>query len=128
MKYLIDSSALIFTLQDSPLLTKKARELMESNSVRRVFSVAVFWDMTIKIKLGKLPLRETPTQLWRDLEANQPGCVLSITQGHLDRLATLPYHHLDPFDRLMIAQALEEGWSVVSSDEQWDAYGVTRIW
>jgi PIN domain nuclease of toxin-antitoxin system len=46
----------------------------------------------------------------------------------LGRLLKLPHHHRDPFDRLMIAQALEEDWEVISSDDQWDAYGVKRVW
>ena len=86
-----------------------------------------FWEMAIKSALGKLILPKSVELLWQEAEPAGIG-VLPIQARHLTRLATLPHHHRDPFDRLMIAQALEEGWEVISSDDQWDAYGVTRIW
>ncbi len=128
MKVLVDTNVLVFSLTDDSLLSSDARRAMVDPKLKRVTSVAALWEMTIKISLGKLSLPESPHSLWRQMIATDPESVLSVSPGHLECLSRLPHHHRDPFDRLMIAQALEEGWKVVSSDAQWDAYGVTRIW
>ena len=77
--------------------------------------------------MGKLTLPKRIERLWQEAETADIA-VSPIRPRHLARLAALPHHHRDPFDRLMIAQTLEEGWEVISSDNEWDAYGVTRIW
>ncbi len=128
MNILLDTNAFIYVLASPQSLSTAAAKVLADPDTVPVCSQAVFWEMTIKYALGKLPLPEPPGDLWRRLIRANPSGVLMITPEHLDRLATLPHHHRDPFDRLMIAQALEEGWPVMSSDDQWDAYGVTRIW
>ena len=128
MTVLLDTNALIYSLSGSESLTPAAARVLADPDTVKVCSQAALWEMTIKYALGKLPLPEPPGDLWRRLIRVNPSGVLIITPEHLDRLAGLPHHHRDPFDRLMIAQALEEDWEVISSDDQWDAYGVTRIW
>ncbi len=90
--------------------------------------MVVFWEMAIKVGLEKLSLGMAPDLLMDLLVARGDIETLNIKSCHLRRLGTLPHHHRDPFDRLMIAQALEEDWEVISSDSQWDAYGIKRIW
>ena len=128
MTILLDTNALIYSLTGSQSLSPAAARVLADPDTITICSQAVFWEMTIKYALGKLPLPEPPGDLWRRLRLANPSGVLMVTPEHLDRLAELPHLHGDPFDRLMIAQALEEGWDVLSSDDQWDAYGVTRIW
>ncbi len=128
MKVLVDTSALVRSFGDASAFTKGARELIENVFVIKIYSVVVFWEMTIKHAMGKLPLPASPATIWQCLEHSGTGLILQILPGHLERPGTLPDHHRDPFDRLMIAQALEDGLEVISSDDQWDAYGVRRIW
>ncbi len=128
MKVLLDTNALVFSLIDPGRISRAAARVMHDVRVLSVCSQAVFWELAIKVALGKIPLPDKPAQLWRTFTSENPDRVLMITPDHLDRLSTLPLLHGDPFDRIMIAQALEEGLSVVSSDAQWDAYGVQRIW
>jgi PIN domain nuclease of toxin-antitoxin system len=127
MRTLVDTQSYYWSLCDPGRLSAIATEALQSPSRIKILSVASFWEMAIKNALGKLTLPKRVELLWQEVEATDIA-VLPIRPGHLARLATLPHHHRDPFDRLMIAQTLEEGWEVISSDDQWDAYGVTRIW
>lgn len=128
MKILLDTNALIWATEDEGQLTSKARLALSDPNALKAVSVVAFWEMEIKTSLGKLILGMAPHILMESLLATDGIEVLNIRSHHFRCLSTLPHHHKDPFDRLMIAQALEEGWSVVSSDEQWDAYGIHRIW
>lgn len=128
MRAIVDTNALIWATNDGGQLSAKARHRLNDPATVKVVSVVVFWEMAIKVGLGKLELGMAPDRLMKTLVAQGEIELLAIKAHHLGRLLTLPLHHRDPFDRLMIAQALEEGWEVVSSDDQWDAYGVRRIW
>ncbi len=127
MRTLIDTQCFYWGLCDRASLSVRAEMAMGDPLRTKTLSVAVFWEMTIKAALGKLTLPKPPEVLWHEAETTGAE-VLGIRPQHLTRLAILPPHHKDPFDRLMIAQALAESWEVISSDSQWDAYGVTRIW
>lgn len=93
-----------------------------------VLSVATTWEIGIKVSLGKLQLskgdREWIETACRDLSLTN----LSISVEQIERQMTPPFHHRDPFDRLLVAQALVEGFTLVSADAIFDAYGVSRIW
>jgi PIN domain nuclease of toxin-antitoxin system len=128
MRVLLDTNSLIWATADGEQLSAKARDRLDDPASVKVVSAVVFWEMTIKVGLGKLSLGMSPDALMEMLLTQGDIELLDIHARHLRRLLALPHHHRDPFDRLMIAQALEEGWEVISSDDQWDAYGVTRIW
>jgi PIN domain nuclease of toxin-antitoxin system len=128
VKVLLDTNVIICSLLEPHKISEPAARIMSDPTVFCVCSQVVFWEMSIKMALGKLPLPDTPGNLWRTFAGDDPARILMITPDHLDRLARLPKPHGDPFDRIMIAQALEEGWRVVSKDAEWDAYGVQRIW
>ena len=90
--------------------------------------MASAWEIAIKTSLGKLDVAVPLTQLLED-EREQLGLVsLRIETAHLVRVARLPFHHRDPFDRLIAAQALAEDVAIVSADASFDSYGVRRIW
>jgi PIN domain nuclease of toxin-antitoxin system len=127
MRFLVDTQSYYWSLCEPAKLSAVATEVLQHPSRTKVLSVASFWEMAIKSALGKLTLPKDLNLLWKEAEAAGIE-ILPIRPGHLTWLTTLPHHHRDPFDRLMIAQALEEGWEVISNDEQWDAYGVTRVW
>ncbi len=91
-------------------------------------SAATLWEIAIKFSLGKLPLA-LPYRQWMETVIADLGLVLlPITLDHAERQARLPWHHRDPFDRLLVAQAQVEGVPLVSADANLDAYGITRVW
>ena len=121
---LLDTNAFIRLVQSPDLLTKSAQTLIEQSKL--LVSIASPWEMTIKSSLGKLQLRYTVKEV---LDRHRHVVsLLQISVGHLEVLQTLPHHHRDPFDRIIIAQALAENLPVVSSDAAFDAYGVERLW
>lgn len=128
MRVLLDTHAFLWWVEDAPALSKRARSAISNPANECLVSLASCWEMAIKLSLGRLRLpgaieRFIPEQLsvnaFRQLE---------ISIRHVARVATLPFHHRDPFDRLLAAQALEEGCPIVSADRSFRAYGVRRIW
>ena len=128
MKLLLDAHALIWAVDDpSRLGTQAAAALRDPNNDLLV-SAGTIWELAIKVGLGKLtlslPYRQWMTKAITDLGA----AVLPITIEYADTQASLPNHHRDPFDRLLVAQAQVENVPIVSSDVVFDDYGVTRLW
>ncbi len=125
---LLDTHTFLWFISDDPRLSSAARDAIEEPSNRRFLSVASLWEMAIKVSLGKLALAQPiDVLLPRQLEINGVE-LLPIEAGHALRVATLPFHHRDPFDRLLVAQCLEEDLPLISADQQFDAYGIRRIW
>jgi PIN domain nuclease of toxin-antitoxin system len=127
MKILLDTHAFLWFVNDDPQLSLAAKTLMESD-VDLLLSVASLWEISIKIGIGKLELPDLfdvfiPAQL----QINEIE-ILPIELRHLAPLTSLPLHHRDPFDRLLIAQALVEELSIVSADKVFDRYEVSRAW
>jgi PIN domain nuclease of toxin-antitoxin system len=128
MRVLLDTHALIWFLEGDERLSGRARETIAQDDNEVLVSIVSLWEMSIKHSLGKLELGQPFADLIpKQLEANAFG-VLGVELTHVIELGTLPYHHRDPFDRLMIAQARVEGLPVVSDDRAFDAYGVQRVW
>jgi PIN domain nuclease of toxin-antitoxin system len=101
---------------------------MSDSSNELLLSAGSIWEIAIKIALGKLVLTQ-PYLAWMSQALSDLGItVLPITVEYADTQASLPRHHNDPFDRLMVAQALVERLSIVSADTRMDAYGITRVW
>jgi PIN domain nuclease of toxin-antitoxin system len=93
-----------------------------------LLSAASYWEIAIKVSTGKLTLAEPyDVFLPREIQQNRLE-MLPIEVAHAAVVATLPFHHRDPFDRLLVGQALSENIPLVSADTIFDAYGVTRIW
>jgi len=101
---------------------------MSDPSNELLLSAGSIWEIAIKIGLGKLVLTQ-PYSLWMSQALNDLGMtVLPITVEYADAQANLPKHHSDPFDRLIVAQAIVENISIVSADARMEAYGITRLW
>jgi len=125
---LLDTHALLWFLDENPLLNPSARGLIENPANHKHVSVATCWEIAIKAGLGKLNLGEpASTFLPRELAVNH-FTLLGIDLNHATLVETLPAHHKDPFDRLLIAQALTENMPLVSIDAIFDNYGVIRLW
>jgi PIN domain nuclease of toxin-antitoxin system len=125
---LLDSHTMLWFFWDDPLLSPKAKSLIEDPSNRKMISVASCWEIAIKAGLGKLKLGE-PSQsfLTREIARNNFE-LLSIGLAHATYVESLALHHRDPFDRLLIAQAMIERMPFVSHDKAFDAYGISRLW
>lgn len=128
MRLLLDTHAFLWSLEDSDRLSAAARSAIQDRANEKRVSYATLWEITIKTALGKLEL-ETP---WEEtlggIERRAPGTLLNFTEDHLAVLLRLPQHHRDPFDRMLVAQALSENLTLVSNDAALDAYGVRRLW
>ena len=128
MKVLLDTHAFLWFIMGSANLSVNARALIQDTSNERFLSVASLWEIAIKTSLGRLSLSAPFDQLIpAHLELNGVE-LLNIQVDHLSTLATLPFHHRDPFDRLVIAQAIVEKLAVIGLDDAFDLYGVTRHW
>lgn len=128
MKLLLDTHTLLWFLADDPQLSPTAKAGIENPLTAKYVSVATCWEIAIKVGLNKLNLGEPASKfLPRELVANHFQ-LLDIGLSHVTRVETLPFHHRDPFDRLLIAQAMLENVPLVSADAVFDAYGVTRVW
>ena len=128
MRFLLDTHALIWFLDGDTQLSSHARAMIEDPNHEVFLSVASLWEMAIKVSLGKLMLGAPFQTLFpRQLELNSIE-VLDISLAHLHQLLSLPLHHRDPFDRLLLAQAQVEGCPIISTDAVFDLYAVRREW
>jgi PIN domain nuclease of toxin-antitoxin system len=126
LRVLLDTHAFLWWCDDSPQLSPKAREAIEVNDC--LVSFASFWEIAIKVSLDKLRLPARPDKYIPEQMSLNGFDQLEITFRQMMRTAKLPFHHRDPFDRLLVAQALEEEVSMVSRDPMVERYGVVRIW
>ena len=128
MRYLVDAHTLLWSQDDITRLPEPATTALTNPADDRLLSIATIWEIGIKVALGKLPLSK-PFRTWMDTAISDLAMTpLPITLDHVEQLTQLPFHHRDPFDRLIIAQAIVEDIPLISSDTQFDAYGIHRIW
>ncbi len=128
MRVLLDTQALVWALLNDARLGNAARVTITSAENDVLVSIASLWEIAIKTSLGKYSLNE-PFATFMETRLPESGfAFLPIEARHLVVVATLPFHHRDPFDRLIIAQAIVEQVPVVSSDAAFDAYPVQRMW
>lgn len=127
MKLLLDTHTLLWYVSGQRELGSNAQTVIRDSANEAVVSMASLWEIAIKQSLGKLELHP-------DIDGLVAKCsfaridLLGISVRHVKRLVTLPHYHRDPFDRILVAQALEDGFRVVSRDPALDAYGIERIW
>ncbi len=128
MTYLLDTHALIWSADDDPRLGAKARSVIADDASTLAVSVASAWELSIKVGLGGLRL--APNVVSWFVQATRIGRiqVLPVELDHLADLETLPRHHGDPFDRLMICQALALDLTIVTRDEAFRNYEVKTLW
>ena len=126
MRVLIDTHILLWFINDDPQLSQETKALLQSDTDVSV-SVASLWEIAIKVSIGKMTLPDSVEKLFPEqLSLNQID-LLPIEVSHLQVVSTLPFHHKDPFDRLIIAQALVEKIGLVSVDKVFESYGVDII-
>jgi PIN domain nuclease of toxin-antitoxin system len=126
MAILLDTHVFLWWGRNDTKLSKNARH--EITRAECYLSLVSCWELAIKVGLNRIRFDRPVAQfLSEELPANAIR-LLPIEFRHAMRIAHLPFHHRDPFDRLFIAQALEERMAIVSADDRFDAYGVQRIW
>lgn len=126
MAVLLDTHAFLWWCEDAPELSRKARKTITDEDCR--VSMASLWEIAVKVSLGKLKLPSTFERYVPEQMLANGFSPLEIGFRHLARCAALPWPHRDPFDRLLISQALGEDLAVVSRDAVFEEYGVRRIW
>jgi len=124
LKLLLDTHVFLWAISDPDRLSSRARELIKDARNEVLLSVVSAWEIAVKASLGKLAVpHPAVTFVQRQLERHQIG-VLPLRLSHLSALEKLPWHHRDPFDRMLVAQCLDEGASLITVDVQLRRYGV----
>jgi PIN domain nuclease of toxin-antitoxin system len=125
---LVDTHSMLWFFWDDPQLSATAKALIEDPANRKVVSIASCWEIAIKAGLNKLQLGEPASGfLNREITRNNFE-ILPIGLNHATAVETLPLHHRDPFDRLLVVQSQIEQVPIVSADAIFDQYLVTRWW
>jgi PIN domain nuclease of toxin-antitoxin system len=128
VRLLLDTQALLWFLGGDRRLSAAVRQAIEDLNNERLFSVAGMWEVAIKVSLSKLQLHVPFATLFPgQLQANAIE-LLPILPAHAAEVLALPFHHRDPFDRMLAVQVRVESATVVSSDPGLDPYGIPRIW
>ena len=128
MRLLLDTHAFLWWLAGNRRLSPAARRAVDDTSNDVVVSAATAWEITTKHGVGKLPEAEAVALDVTGSIASQGFDELAITVADAERAGRLPGSHRDPFDRMLIAQALAHNLTVVSIDAVFDGYGVSRLW
>lgn len=128
MKILLDTHSLFWFIENEPALTAVACQAIGNPDHEVLISPASYWEIAIKSSLGKWQIPRGYNAFLETAFKTYDFKVLPISPAHTSKLLDMPFHHKDPFDRLLIAQALVEHVPIVSADIQLDAYGVRRIW
>ena len=129
MRYLLDTHVLLWWRADDSRLPHRWDKILGSTGENDILiSVASLWEIAIKQALGKLSLEISVSEFGQQLQEDHGFRLLGIEAAPLDRLAALPHHHRDPFDRLLIAQAIENSATAVTNDRNWKKYRCKVQW
>ena len=127
MKLLLDTHIFIWWVDEPEKLSAAAISALEDEANELVLSVASVWEMQIKIQLGKLKLSLPLKELVTNQQETNDIRFSPVELTHVLALDALPFHHKDPFDRLLIAQSIAEGLTIVTADSQFSAYSVKLL-
>ncbi|MBV9788606.1 MAG: type II toxin-antitoxin system VapC family toxin [Chloroflexi bacterium] len=131
MKLLLDTHTFLWFINGNARISSTARDLIQNSANTSYVSIASLWEIAIKMSLGKLTLQQ-PFATFIPEQIQRNGFIeLGITIRHSAYVSCLPFpvaDHRDPFDRLLIAQAVVEGMAIVSRDSKFDAYEAERLW
>ncbi len=128
MRALLDTHTLLWYLAGDHGLSARARGVIDDPASTMFVSIASLWEIAIKYANGKLDLGLSFDEFIRDQLSSTAFEVLAVETAHLVTLASLPLHHRDPFDRILIAQAISDDLAIVGTDSAFDSYPIQRIW
>ncbi|MEM8886986.1 MAG: type II toxin-antitoxin system VapC family toxin [Bacteroidota bacterium] len=121
MNLLLDTHAVLWFITDDPKLPENTKNLIKDGNNLVYVSIASYWELSIKYALGRLDLRESLEEIYKVIGRSDFE-ILQISPDHLLRTAKLQHHHRDPFDRLLIGQALTEALPILSKDGMFKKY------
>lgn len=126
MKQLLDTHTLLWFTIGDPRINPNLRLQIENND--NFLSIASVWEIAIKYSIGKLTLAMSFDDFVEQQIIGNGITIKTINQQHISVIAQLPLHHRDPFDRMLIAQAIVENIPIISADKKLDAYAIQRLW
>ena len=127
MRYLLDTHALIWFFEKNPLLSSNAESIIIDKNNMVYVSIVSLWEIAIKMSLGKLSLSLTTDKLFERIEA-EDFILTALSSEHIRILQTLPLHHRDPFDRMLIAQAEAESCTIITQYKFFPLYQSPIMW
>ena len=128
MKYLLDTSVFLWALARPSKLNRQARDLLSNEREGLFLSAASSWEISLKFRLGKLELPEPPAKYVPKWMLNWGISGLDISHLHALAVGELPLHHQDPFDRILIVQAVTEEMVLLTADRMFQKYSVKTVW
>lgn len=128
MSYIIDTHTFLWFINDHVSLSSTAREIIQHPDNPIYLSIASVWEMAIKVSLNKLEMPSPFNDFIEQQLVENSIALLHIKTDHIGIVAAMPFHHRDPFDRLIIAQALHESYAIIGKDDIFDQYDITRYW
>ena len=127
MKCLLDAHTVLWLTGNVPRLSEKAKSAILDPTNKKFVSIASAWEIAIKISVGKLKIDGGVMEFFRMVDEN--GFIfLPIKKEHVEHIQTLPLHHRDPFDRMLVAIAASEGMSLITADENIHLYDISWVW
>lgn len=127
-RLLLDTHVFLWWVDDAPDLTAEARAAISDVGNDCCLSVVSCWEMAVKSSIGKLRLACPIDRFVSEQAAANGFTLLGVELHQIAKVEKLPFHHRDPFDRLLIAQALSDNFTIISADEAFSKYGVKRLW
>jgi PIN domain nuclease of toxin-antitoxin system len=128
MSYLLDTTVFIWLLKEPEKLNRKVVNLLEDESHDVFLSCVTSWEVVIKFSIGRLTLPKKPDELLSEVLTKFSFQPLSITHAHSLAVGELVFHHRDPFDRMLIAQARRENLILLTADSMFEKYPVDILW
>lgn len=128
MKYLVDTGVWLWSIGPVERINQAGRQVLENGQEELYLSAVTAWELSIKMRIGKLHLPSPPAQCIPAFMARQGLWPLPVTHTHALKVYDLPLHHRDPFDRLIIAQAITEKMCVLTADRVFEKYPVEVLW
>ena len=128
MKLILDTHTFLWFIGGNINLSNTAKNAIEDTSNQRFISIATLWEISIKVSIGKLKIGFAFTELVEQEVYGNAIEILEISSEHLDELVKLPFHHKDPFDRLIIALSLVEDATLISKDAAFQSYPIKLLW
>jgi PIN domain nuclease of toxin-antitoxin system len=128
MRIIIDTCIFLWFIENNPKLSSTALSLIEDKGNDILLSLTSIWEIAIKYSIGKLIFTKAYDIFIREQIDINSFDILPINFDHISTVAVLPLHHRDPFDRMIISQAIVEGLPIISSDTAFDDYPIKRLW
>ena len=125
--YILDTHVLLWSIFDSAKLSKTAHQLLLDRTCRKFVSVSSMWEISIKNRIGKLPLPNGLADVFNEVKSNGFGYI-GISLKSIEVYNTLPLIHRDPFDGIIIATAIIEQMTIITADENIQKYDVSWVW